>query len=824
MGGLSFDALTRLEKACRGIEYRDFDSMRVESKVYCSTGSRCSQNNFLKSALRFLSFVLYLVLLCNVSVAAGEIKGTAFDSTSGKAIKGVTIRVEGTGQSMATNAVGQYRLLLSAGTYQLRFSHIGYNSILVEVQLSDSGLINDVQMTRVTIRIPGINVFDRQFDPAQEIIAKAIARKKEILKRLKSYEVKAHAKFIGADNKAKDSGEIKYIIESQLICLWSQPDKYTETIVARRQSANIDPEMNLLATENIPDFNRNRVEFERYSIVTPTATDALEYYDYYLIDTLLVDGIKVYRLEVVPKNDVDPLLKGTIDIADSSYEVVGLKGGVSEGVVTPFVKNIRYRQSFHLLEERYWMPTFIQFQYDVSFPFPFNIKLSVDYSVALYDYKFDVEPPKGAFDFPLEVDKNADSYDSAAWYGFQTITLTPEETEAYRRIDSVANLPKPIYKHFLKPAEMLLYHFDFNRVEGVKLKYRKYWYNPLPRVELDMKFGYAFSRDYVPHRFGVYYRLREREKFYVGAEYHNEIVHREAIFGKPDLNTFIRAFFAKVSSYDYYFERGVRLRFISEINKKIEHFLIYQDSKVTSEITNTDYAFFAKNKSARPNLPIREGRFRALSTILRYDSRAKIKLKDKERYQYEFSYSILKLKLEYSSPDFLNSDFNYLKYHFSGIYRGRTILPGFTKVQFFIGGSDKNLPPHRYYMVNNDYQLLGGNLYFRTLGQNSFSGNRVAAVYLSHNFSRWLFKKSGLPLIKQIPFTASVIGGAFFTEFKNHNPQPGDDQIRSASTAYQEIGFRIGGILEYGFSFDFVWQLSDYDTNKFSWGFRIFSF
>ena len=130
---------------------------------------------------------------------------------------------------------------------------------------------------------------------------------------------------------------------------------------------------------------------------------------------------------------------------------------------------------------------------------------------------------------------------------------------------------------------------------------------------------------------------------------------------------------------------------------------------------------------------------------------------------------------------------------------------------WFTGGSAGN-----FLAYSSNFGLTGSSLAFRTMGDNNFSGSRVLAIYGSHDFERILFKRSGIPLVKDIPLSLSIHGGMFWTDFDNIPVHPGDVYYREAKTPYSETGFGIGRLLPFGLELDFTWQISAYNTNKFS--------
>ena len=66
-------------------------------------------------------------------------------------------------------------------------------------------------------------------------------------------------------------------------------------------------------------------------------------------------------------------------------------------------------------------------------------------------------------------------------------------------------------------------------------------------------------------------------------------------------------------------------------------------------------------------------------------------------------------------------------------------------------------------------------------------------------------------------------GGAFWTDFAAHPPNPGDSLLVTASRPYSEVGFGFGNLTPFLSPFNlavhFTWQLSTYPTRRFQFGF-----
>jgi hypothetical protein len=111
---------------------------------------------------------------------------------------------------------------------------------------------------------------------------------------------------------------------------------------------------------------------------------------------------------------------------------------------------------------------------------------------------------------------------------------------------------------------------------------------------------------------------------------------------------------------------------------------------------------------------------------------------------------------------------------------------------------------------------------FSTLGETNYAGNRAAMIAVRHDFDRFLFTKSGLPGVRDLPFTLSVHGGVFWSDLVRQSPNPGDALVRTAPRAYSEIGFGVGNLTPFlsplNFAVNFTWQLSSYPTRRFQAG------
>jgi hypothetical protein len=91
------------------------------------------------------------------------ISGTIKDSRDGETLIGATVYAKESGQGTVTNAYGFYSLSLPRGTYNLRISYLGYETIEVQVTL-DGNASKNIELTQATLAMDEVTISSRRRD------------------------------------------------------------------------------------------------------------------------------------------------------------------------------------------------------------------------------------------------------------------------------------------------------------------------------------------------------------------------------------------------------------------------------------------------------------------------------------------------------------------------------------------------------------------------------------------------------------------------------------------------------------------------------------
>ena len=777
----------------------------------------------------FLTMVLFSAGVIGIPAqqvgppARVAIVGSVRDTVSGSPVRLATVRVAGTTISVLTDDAGRFRITVPSGSIDLEVRQIGFLPTREPVRATKGVPPLTIYLYRAAVRLTPIVVTDVDED-AERIIRAAIARKHAIFTAIHDYRYRAYVKFAVRDlAKPPDSAaSVLLITETLSETYWEPPNRYQETILSRRQTRNLQANKNLVTVGEIANFHQERIELRQFSVVSPIADDALDHYRYRILDTLDVDRRRVIRLALAPKSEATPLFAGTIDVVDSTWDLVGVDLGFNGAVHFTAVRNLRYRQRFREVANARWMPYEIEFTGNLHLTIPvprMPRNLAFQHVAELSDFQFDRgRRPADLAEVRVVVDAHADRPDSAGWaQASRAHPLSAAEAAAWPRIDSTRQ-GRPgfvtIVRRGVALGTRLLNDpdfFHFNRVEGAYAGVGGTW-RDTPNLNLRARLGYATGSNTGEYLVAGKVRLSQLHRLWIGLEYHDAVVTRPT-FVSGSYNATVRALLFRVDPLDYYTEHGTTLSVDTKLLNFTDLSLKYDDYVQSSLVAVSKYSVFRAQRPQRSNAPITPGRLRTLSAVVSYDSRPMRRLPLRDERLPRDTWLRVSVSAEVAAPGLLAGDFAYRRYTVQYQQRGRWLGLGITTLNIVAGTSTGDPPPQRYFTVDfGPKALTYQGTSINTLGDTNFAGNRAAMFAVEHDFDRRLFAKSHLPLIKRLPFTFSVHAGAFWTAFVDHRPQPADSLLRTAPRGFGEVGFGLGNLTPFLSPFNlathFSWSTS----------------
>jgi len=99
----------------------------------------------MKSIIYSISTLLVILRGNTVEIIAQEkftISGTISDASDGEGLIGATIKIVELGSGSTTNVYGFYSVTVESGSYNLEYSYIGYETVVMKIELNESQKIN----------------------------------------------------------------------------------------------------------------------------------------------------------------------------------------------------------------------------------------------------------------------------------------------------------------------------------------------------------------------------------------------------------------------------------------------------------------------------------------------------------------------------------------------------------------------------------------------------------------------------------------------------------------------------------------------------------
>ncbi len=726
------------------------------------------------------------------------LRGSVRDAATQEPLAAANVRVLGTSKGTITNTAGDYSLSLAEGEYTIVVSYLGYFPDTLTVLL-DSASTRHVTLKPSPIQMPEVLILAE--DPAIEIIRKAIANKRKWMEKLKTYKFEAFTRQVLRRDTA-----IASITESYTTGYMLAGDTLREIVKQKRQTENIPGTENFAAVHRIINFNEDEISLftmnagsksSSFTFIGPTAPEALDYYDYKLIGTSVVNGIEIYKIQMKPKSRLRPLFEGTITIADETFAVMGVDVKPNETLNIPFLKDIelRYRQQFALFDTIFWMPIDNRLNgglsislLGISMP-----RIGIEATSSLYDYDLNISIPDTILRGErLTVDSSSLKYDSTYWVQNEVLPLTPEEQASYQTLDSTQTLEKQF-----KPSGPLavlagdesisaLEHIDahFNRVEGFYLGGKMESDSLLPFVHIEGGAGYGFSAQLFQYRIrGTLFSSKKR-KLGIGAEI------RRSVDNFPDggyygpLSISLMALIDKNDYRDYYLSNAWSLFFRYTPSRTLDAEITYLHDNQRSLKNETDYSIFAREKVYRPNPRIEEGLLSSLQFHVR--------LGEPPVPLDMVSRNAVEIEVEHSQPHLLGSAFTFTRYNaivdvtFNTFARS-LLFPPNLRIRAVGGYTSGTLPPQRFFYTDSRASGYAPYGVLKGASVKEFAGDRFVAVNVEHNFRSVPFLLLNIPFLYRNGVELIAHGAAAQTWMK------------SASTSngwYSEAGIGVSRIFD----------------------------
>jgi hypothetical protein len=367
----------------------------------------------------------------------------------------VSVYIKNSTYGTTTNEDGVYEFKLEAGTYNIVYRFVGYKERIEKITIKDNDREHNVQLIDEPFKLIDEKVKGNDYDPGTDIIRKAVAKREFYLNEVTSYSCAVYIKGVKTILKSPqtllekgitkilklDTSKkgISYQSESLSGFSFAQPNKVKEVFLAAKVAGLTPPFGYNKASDLQVNFYENLFNIyalNSHGFVSPIASYSRFYYKYKLLGTVLEDGKRVDKIQVIPRRNNVRAFQGIIYILEGDWRIysVDLFLTKKENNLN-FVDTLKVSQQYIPLKDNIWEPISFQYSYHGSVQ---GSKFTGYYLGIYNNYKIEPAFAKGYFTGEiLHVDTDVNIKKESYWNGARPVPLTLPEVQNYHKNDSL---------------------------------------------------------------------------------------------------------------------------------------------------------------------------------------------------------------------------------------------------------------------------------------------------------------------------------------------------------------------------------------------------
>ncbi len=501
---------------------------------------------------------VYLSLLCLLFITIGGVNaqktvvlGKITENITNNPIPYVNVIFKDTYTGTMSDLNGNYNLSSANPTAIIEVSAVGYKKQSFKIKLNQVNNIN-VLMVEDVVSLGEISIRMGE-NPAIPLFRKIVAHKKDNNpSNFPSWQSRLYSKSeIDIKNVNKSLSKKKLMKQFEFVFRYIDslevqgktflPVFFTETVSNYFHDATtntnreeiIANKASGMTTDMITQFTGKMYEginpYDNYimisdiGLISPLNSLGLQFYNYYLRDSTMLNGHKIYEISFKPKNTQDPTFKGKFWFEDESFALTKLEMQLSTKANVNFLNNLTYSVDYQLTDGR-WIPR------NESLIADLDIRKDKDSEKigimgrktnVYQDFKFGevasiTKVPKNA----IIVSKDAIKKDDNYWNTARPFELQKRESGIYAMVDSIKTVP--LYKTIAEYIYMFYYGYrDLGKIE-VGPYYSAFSSNEIEgnRFRIGGRTTMKFDQKWRLNSYGAYGNKDKEFKYGGGLEYY----------------------------------------------------------------------------------------------------------------------------------------------------------------------------------------------------------------------------------------------------------------------------------------------------------------
>lgn len=805
--------------------------------------------------------VMLLALVATCAAAqTTKVRGRVTDSSDGEGIPFAAVYFKGTGIGVTSDLDGYYYLeSRDVPTDTLCVQILGYETVERRIHLHGFNIADfQIAVTNTKLTASMVKPDNRRMKRILKLIDRN--RDRNNPEKKEAYKCDIYNKMELDLTNAKDQKwgrtfmnnfgfVFEYMDTSSLNGMPCLPVMISETRGRRYHTRTPSMDKEILEASRISGLNKDnflqqftgslRLKVNLYdpfinafnvNIPSPISANGNAYYNYFLIDSLNVNGRKTYYIRFHPNRMfTSPVLDGEMSIDAEEGALVAFRGRMVKERSLNWVRDMSIEMEFQRTEEGSWFYKTDRMQAD------FSLTLRDSSDMISFIGSRELHYMNPSFERPTEEESRslkhfvtvlpgANDRDEEYWEAERPYMLSSKEKDIYRMVDTIKTIPlyKRTYK-FLETVEEDYFDFgklgygpvfstlSYNRTEGVRLR-------------AGLRTTTEFSKKLRMSAYAAY-GTRDR-KIKGGAKM--EYLFSKDLFRK--LTVEARKDFIQLGNGNGQYEEsniiesiltrqgGTRKSPYEELTIRYEH--------EWPAVVNNTFALETRRIHSNEFVPmvtpdgdvIPYVKMTQAHLTTRFSWEESVSRGNFNKVSLYSKYPVISLDIMGSVKGLLN-DYGYLRTELRGSYRMPMPPIGFAKIRFNAGYIYGSVPyPFLKLHAGNASYILSTHA-FSCMGYYEFASDKWAELFYEHNFGGFFL--GHIPLLKKLNLREMFsVKCAWGSLSEKNNGIPGQDgdapmlfpaDMSSLEKPYVEIAAGVSNIFKL-FRIDGNWRLTHRKT------------
>lgn len=393
----------------------------------------------------FLFVIAQILIVGSTSAQSREIRGIIVDEKSADPVAFAAIQLTGTYYGGISDIDGRFSFSIPNDHegLMLAFSCLGYKKKELRIEEVLTNPVIRLQQTTYMMREVIVEAGE---NPAHRIIRKAIANKRnndplEIESVVYNCYNKTTVTLLGIEedkpeniNEDQFKGGHLLFMESYTEVSRKKPNLYTEKILESQVTGIKQPEFAMLSNFFQPfSFYADKVNLFDISYINPIHRNSLQFYEFYLVDSILHQNDTTYILSFAPKRkNIEKTLTGFISINTDGFAIENIEASPAD---QDMKIDFRVQQLYQKIDGR-WFPVQLYTRYIFKENEIENMPMVIKNQSYFKNVDFDTPIPHKNFNKPVQV--WFERTPEANWEQWRSDTLSFRELKTIENYDTLS--------------------------------------------------------------------------------------------------------------------------------------------------------------------------------------------------------------------------------------------------------------------------------------------------------------------------------------------------------------------------------------------------